>query len=353
MRTVTRIAAYVPAGSAGGVRVAASDEDAFTLGATAAERAWVDRDRPTDLLVVHLFGDYPAMADWGFPVLLGRGAADVFRHPGDAGELVRTVRELEAGGEGPALVVAADLSERGVDPTNSGTSPLGAAAVAFLLEGSDRSRPFVFDSEGEGRPAAAVALMAGKTHGMGMRAEGYLEDWDAAPAAGRRVALGSIRAVSERDLSAVSEGAYVPRARYIENLPSRWRLVADECSACHEVTFPARGACRRCQRTDSLTPISLPRDGGRVVAVTTIGKGGQPTEFDAQVEATGPYQVALVELTNGIRMTLQVTDAAPGELRVGDEVRTFLRRLYPMEGEWRYGRKAVPDRLGMQERRGR
>jgi len=43
-----------------------------------------------------------------------------------------------------------------------------------------------------------------------------------------------------------------------------------------------------------------------------------------------------------MRVTLQVTDAAPCTLKVGDHVDTRLRRLYPMEGEWRYGRKAVP-----------
>jgi uncharacterized OB-fold protein len=143
-------------------------------------------------------------------------------------------------------------------------------------------------------------------------------------------------------LASVSEGAYVPRPRYLENLPSRWRFLAEVCGNCHGTTFPARGVCRRCGRSDTLTPLQLPYDGGRVVAVTTVGKGGQPTEFDAQVEALGPYDVALVELARAMRVTLQVTDSVAGELRVGDRVNTLLRRLYPMEGEWRYGRKAVP-----------
>lgn len=79
-----------------------------------------------------------------------------------------------------------------------------------------------------------------------------------------------------------------------------------------------------------------------MVASTTVGPGGQPTEFDDQVARSGPYGVVLVELAPGARVTLQVTDARPGELGVGARVGTSLRRLYPMEGEWRYGRKAVP-----------
>ena len=79
-----------------------------------------------------------------------------------------------------------------------------------------------------------------------------------------------------------------------------------------------------------------------MVATTVIGPGGQPTEFDPQVGALGPYEVVLAELAPGVRVTLQVTDAEPGAVRIGDRVDTRLRRLYPMEGAWRYGRKAVP-----------
>jgi hypothetical protein len=87
---------------------------------------------------------------------------------------------------------------------------------------------------------------------------------------------------------------------------------------------------------------NLPRDGGTIVASTTIGSGGQPTEFDSQVALTGAYQVVLVEVAPGVRVTLQVSDVVAGSLKIGGQVGTRLRRLYAMEGEWRYGRKAVP-----------
>lgn len=158
----------------------------------------------------------------------------------------------------------------------------------------------------------------------------------------RGLSLGSVRPFVEAPLTTVSEGAYVPRARYLEDLPSRWRLEAERCGHCGTLTFPARGVCRSCHAREGLLPHPLPRDGGMVVAVTTIGQGGQPTEFDPQVAALGEYSVALVELVPGVRSTLQVTDASPGEVHIGSRVATRLRRLYPMEGEWRYGRKAVP-----------
>ena len=346
---MVRLAAYVPAGSLGGLRIGAFDEDTFTLGATAVERAWGERDSPSESVEVHLFGEYPKMAEWGFPALLGR-EAKVLRHPGDAGELARTLQELEESSGGPAILVAAELPERTSGRPGHSSSPVGAAAVAFLLEHSSAARPFPLEKGGTNRSAADVAFHRAKRREARLKPSAYVGDWDAAPADGRPVNADLARHAADWDISAVSEGAYVPRARYLENLPSRWRFVAEECDNCHEVTFPARGTCQRCRRRDGLAPLLLPKDGGRVVAVTTIGKGGQPTEFDPQVESSGPYQVALVELANGIRTTLQVTDATAGEVRVGDVVNTLLRRLYPMEGEWRYGRKAVPTLMGKAER---
>jgi uncharacterized OB-fold protein len=57
---------------------------------------------------------------------------------------------------------------------------------------------------------------------------------------------------------------------------------------------------------------------------------------------SGPYGVVLAELVPGVRATLQVADARPADVRVGSRVDTVLRRLYAIEGAWRYGRKAVP-----------
>ncbi|MCI4366752.1 MAG: zinc ribbon domain-containing protein [Thermoplasmata archaeon] len=142
-------------------------------------------------------------------------------------------------------------------------------------------------------------------------------------------------------LASVSEGAYVPRPRYQESRASRWRFVAEQCPACGHRTFPARGVCRGCGRGEGLVPVALPYDGGTVEALTTVRPGAQPTEFDPWVEAVGGYDVALVRLAPDVLATLAVTDAVAGSTPSGAKVRTRLRRLYPMEGEWRYGRKAI------------
>ncbi len=147
----------------------------------------------------------------------------------------------------------------------------------------------------------------------------------------------------EAELNVVSQGAYVPHPRYLENLASRWRLMGDRCPHCGTLTFPVAGRCRSCRRSDGLRAEALPRNGLEVEAVTTISPGAQPTEFDPVVEAAGEYDVAVVALGSATRATVQVTDTLPGRLHVGDRVALMLRRLYPMEGEWRYGLKAVPE----------
>jgi uncharacterized OB-fold protein len=343
VRSVVRIALATPAGSAGGRRVAAADEDAFTLAASAVERVLPDPEHLDGPVRIHLLGEFPPVAEWGFAALLGR-SVEIEQDSDHATALARALKSAEEGEGGSALVVAAEMPERTDDPDVPGRSPLGAAGVAFLLEPSAEASPLHLAKGIAGRSTAAAALQLAARDDGTERTGGvtFVGDWNARPDAGQALDLEATRRAADRATTAVSEGAYVPRARYLENLPSRWRFAADRCDACGQVTFPARGNCRRCGRRDALSTVQLPRDGARVLAVTTIRKGGQPTEFDAQVEASGPYEVALVDLAGGARVTLQVTDAAPGTLRVGGSVDTRLRRLYPMEGEWRYGRKAVP-----------
>ncbi len=144
----------------------------------------------------------------------------------------------------------------------------------------------------------------------------------------------------------ISEGAYVAKARYLEEIPSRWWFVAARCPACGRLTFPARAECRFCGTSEGLEPFPLPREGGEVEAGTTIHPGAQPTEFDALVAERGPYSVVLVRLAKDVRATLQATDAPAGSFGRGARVGSRLRRLYRSEGEWRYGRKAVPAPTG-------
>lgn len=140
----------------------------------------------------------------------------------------------------------------------------------------------------------------------------------------------------------VSEGAYIPWPTYRASLASRWRFVAEQCGACGHLSFPSRGRCSGCGAEEGLRAVALPRRQLEVLASTVIHPGAQPTEFDAQVSGSGPYGVLIVELAPGVRATVQLSEPVAQALPPGSRVDTRLRRLYAMEGRWRYGRKAVP-----------
>jgi hydroxymethylglutaryl-CoA synthase len=219
-------------------------------------------------------------------------------------------------------------------PAGAGTShSLGAAL--WLLDIA--SRPDL----GEWNLVARVTPE--ESQFVGLRRTGSFAVVGARPSSDEGPGLGAPPpAIPEEVRASVSEGAYVPRPRYLENLPSRWRLVAERCAACDTLTFPVRGRCRGCGRTEGLTDEPLPGV-GTVLASTVVAPGAHPTEFDALVAAAGAYGVVLAEMAPKVRVTLQVADHTPEPVRPGRRITTQLRRLYPMEGEWRYGRKAIEE----------
>jgi uncharacterized OB-fold protein len=339
VRKLLRASAYHASGRADGRWVPAPDEDAFTIAATAVERAMRGHD-PGGLPVgVDLLGEMPTSMEWAFSPLVG-APVRLHRSTGSARGLADALLRARTEAEGLSLVVAVNV------PALPGPADAGdAEAVAFLFGDSAKEEPWDPETTGlEEHSAVDAARALSRQHRSGVHDPTWVGDWDRETGGSDPGASRPVSPLAERATEAVSQGAYVPRARYLENLPSRWRFVGEQCAGCGAVTFPARGRCRNCGKTQGLIPAGLPRDDLLVVATTVIGSGGQPTEFDLQVEALGPYEVVLAELAPGARVTLQLTDADAGEVRIGDRVDTRLRRLYPLEGEWRYGRKAVPAR---------
>lgn len=317
MRGVVAGAAYRPEGSG-----AAWDEDAFTLAASAAEalqEARPDLPRPDSVVVAGAFG---ASELEDLTRFLGLPAGTVVpREPTLASAVAHAGSVTGTGGL--TLVIGVQLRAGGQE---------GDAALALAI--------------GEG---ASVSVPTGPPpETLGAEISGW-----SAGIAGARILSGSssttpsVAGASTPDPplvpgQPVAQGAYVPWARYLEATRAHWSLVAERCPACGTVTFPAGRVCRGCGARDGLMPLCLGRDSGVIAALTTIGPGGQPTEFDPQVDAHGPYGVAIVEFPEGVRATLQVADHAGSPLALGSPVATRLRRTYPMEGRWRYARKVLP-----------
>ena len=123
--------------------------------------------------------------------------------------------------------------------------------------------------------------------------------------------------------------------RYHREKPQRYRLEAGKCSSCGKIHFPPRVVCKECGGRE-FTVEQLPSR-GKVLTCTTVEI--PPADFDEQK----PYVNAIVELTNGVRLTCMVAEAPPDEVDVGTEVEMVFRRLR-CGREWeilQYGYKAV------------
>ena len=122
--------------------------------------------------------------------------------------------------------------------------------------------------------------------------------------------------------------------RYHREIPQRYRLEAGQCTGCGEVHFPPRAVCRKCAGREFSTLV-LPKR-GKVVTYTVCWI--PPAGFDSQK----PYVNAIVELTNGVRLTCMVCEAPPDEVTVGTEVEMVFRKLQddPVWEVIQYGYKA-------------
>jgi uncharacterized OB-fold protein len=338
-RGVIRAGAYLPRYVDRGRRVGAMDEDAFTFVATALERVVPREPVDTRPQRVRTLG-FATPPDVGsLSALLGAPVAED-GSPGAVSTLEDAFTEAFKG-SGPAWILAASRDADG--PGGSRTPPPGEGGVALLVDDVPDNPAGRFDPDAMGSPAGGSVLsqlFAGAPSRLADRAA-WFGDWAVDLSSGP-TAPARLHGTVDRPAYTVSQGAFVPPPRYDESRASRWRFVADRCGSCGVRTFPARGRCGRCGRTDALRPEPLPLGGATVRATTWIGPGGQPTEFDLQVELGGPYGVVLAEVAPDVRVTLPVADARPEEVRIGSIVDTRLRRLYPIEGSWRYGRKAVP-----------
>jgi uncharacterized OB-fold protein len=340
VRGLVRAAAYLSPSVAEGRRVAGPDEDLFTLLATALERVLEPWPPPSDTPQLVVVGDFPERLDWALSAL-SRSSSPIVRSGRDGPALIAALTAAEEGDRGAVAVLTAEKPER-PSSASATSSTIGAGSAAFLFQaGTGGGLDERFGKVDVVPSSVETAFRLYRVPPLPNR-ETWVGDWKLDPTTGRAVDPRAFARFTDLVPNAVSEGAYVPRPRYLESLPSRWQLLAYQCSRCSGLTFPGRGACGRCGSREGLAEVALPRDAAVVVATTVIRKGGQPTEFDSQVEVGGPYEVVLAELAPGLRVTLQLTDADPGSVRIGDRVDTRLRRLYPMEGEWRYGRKAVP-----------
>ncbi|MHA1231735.1 MAG: Zn-ribbon domain-containing OB-fold protein [Candidatus Helarchaeota archaeon] len=136
--------------------------------------------------------------------------------------------------------------------------------------------------------------------------------------------------------------AHVSIPKYWKALPQKYRLVAGKCSNCGELNFPPKTLCKKCgsQGTQIETALS---GLGTVYSFTIIGRGGAPPEFAKMQKKCGPYAIAIVELDEGLKINVQLTDCDPfDDVKIGMRVSAVFRQIYEQEGVIRYGLKFRP-----------
>jgi hypothetical protein len=129
--------------------------------------------------------------------------------------------------------------------------------------------------------------------------------------------------------------------RFWREISSRYNLIAAKCPRCGRVYFPPRAVCRECHRASigKMERLKL-RGTGSVVTHTTVHEA--PRDFEMQV----PYAVAIIEMDEGVRLTGQVIDCSPGDVKIGMKVRATFRKLGEdgKSGVIHYGYKFVPSK---------
>ncbi|MEO0156569.1 MAG: Zn-ribbon domain-containing OB-fold protein [candidate division WOR-3 bacterium] len=127
----------------------------------------------------------------------------------------------------------------------------------------------------------------------------------------------------------------MPSPRYTREIPQRYRLEANKCKKCGKIFFPPRLICSNCKSRE-FEKIKLSEE-GKIVTYTTIRVA--PDQFNTQV----PYNVAIIELKDGVRLMAQVVDCKPEDMGIGKPVKLVFRKVQEegAAGIICYGYKAI------------
>ncbi|MEO0206012.1 MAG: Zn-ribbon domain-containing OB-fold protein [candidate division WOR-3 bacterium] len=127
----------------------------------------------------------------------------------------------------------------------------------------------------------------------------------------------------------------MPSPRYTREMPQRYRLEAAKCKKCGKIFFPPRLICSNCKSRE-FEKIKLSEE-GKIVTYTTIRVA--PEQFNTQV----PYNVAIIELKDGVRLMAQVVDCKPEDMGIGKPVKLVFRKVQEegAAGIICYGYKAI------------
>ncbi len=118
------------------------------------------------------------------------------------------------------------------------------------------------------------------------------------------------------------------------NYAQRYNLEGNKCTTCGAEYFPARAICPNCRRKGKLVPKQMPRE-GKIISFTEVFVG--PEGFDTET----PYFLALIELSNKVKVLSQLVDREKEKVKFGAKVEKVFRKISDNdpEGAIAYGYK--------------
>jgi uncharacterized protein len=123
--------------------------------------------------------------------------------------------------------------------------------------------------------------------------------------------------------------------RYFREISQRYRLEAGKCDKCSEIYFPPRLICPEC-KSKKFTTVKL-SDNGEIITYTIIRVASEKFSIQA------PYAVAIIKLTDGVKLTAQLADVDFDKIKIGRKVKLVFRKILDegASGLHCYGYKAV------------
>jgi len=199
--------------------------------------------------------------------------------------------------------------------------------LQMALEAASPDQWVIVAAYGEG----ADALLLRTTSQVAEKPGRKVEDWIAA-----RLPLESYAKYLKyrRVLPREETGEAITNILEFKELRQDIRLYGSRCSKCGTVQYPLARVCIRCKGQETLEEVKLSREG--TVFTFTID------HLIANVEH--PLPMVVLDLNDGGRLYLQVTDFQEDEVRIGAPMRLTYRRLHEGGSNFNYFWKARPVR---------
>ncbi len=116
--------------------------------------------------------------------------------------------------------------------------------------------------------------------------------------------------------------------------PERYRMEGNINTETGQEFFPARVMDPATGRRGKLSPKEMPRE-GKILSWTEVFAG--PLGFENET----PYYLAIIELSNKVRVLTQIVDSEPEKVKIGAKVKKVFRKISDTdkEGAIAYGYK--------------